>query len=272
MTDINRMDSPVCPVSLTDLTLTDTEVLECPYPAYALLREQAPVYQDPVTGIYVVTRYSDQRKIALDYENFSNVRPSNDHANLKGNARAAYERFREKGWVPGTSLAARDDPDHKQMRSIFDQAFRPKRIKEIDEDVEALAYELIEDFIDDGHCDYVRQFAVPLPLFIICKQMGADMNDVWQIKKWTEAWIKGLSIGLTKEEVLHYTDLEIEAQHYFQPVFDKLRQTPDDTLLSDLVNLEVPGWGRPLSTNELHAEMMQDTFVGGSETTTNAMS
>jgi len=272
MTDINRMDSPVCPVSLTDLTLTDTEVLECPYPAYALLREKAPVYQDPVTGIYVVSRYSDQRKIALDYENFSNARPSNNHANLTGNARAAYERFREKGWVPGASLAARDDPDHKHMRSIFDQAFRPKRIKEIDADVEALAYELVEDFIDDGHCDYVRQFAVPLPLFIICKQMGADMNDVWQIKKWTEAWIKGLSIGLTKEEVLHYTDLEIEAQHYFQPIFDKLRQTPDDTLLSDLVNLEVPGWGRPLSTNELHAEMMQDTFVGGSETTTNAMS
>ena len=41
---------------------------------------------------------------------------------------------------------------------------------------------------------------------------------------------------------------------------------------SDLVNNEVPGWGRTLSDNELHAEMMQDTFVGGSETTTNAMS
>jgi len=42
-------------------------------------------------------------------------------------------------------------------------------------------------------------------------------------------------------------------------------------LLSDLVNQEVPGWGRTLTDNELHAEMMQDTFVGGSETTTNAM-
>ena len=83
--------------------------------------------------------------------------------------------------------------------------------------------------------------------------------------------IKGLSIGLTEEEKLFYTDLEIEAQHYFQPIFEKLRREPDDTLLSDLVNLPVPGWGRTLSDNELHAEMMQDTFVGGSETTTNAM-
>ena len=81
-----------------------------------------------------------------------------------------------------------------------------------------------------------------------------------------------MSLGLSADEKLYYTDLEIEAQHYFQKLFDALRAAPDDSLLSDLVNLEVPGWGRPLSDNELHAEMMQDTFVGGSETTTNAIS
>ncbi|MDG2277714.1 MAG: cytochrome P450 [Pseudomonadales bacterium] len=271
MSEINRMASPVCPASLADATLADPEVLECPYPTYALLREEAPVFKDPNTGIYVVSRYEDQRKIALDYDNFSNFRYSNDHSTLKGNARLAHERFLEKGWVPGASLAARDDPNHKQMRAIFDQAFRPKRIKAIDADVEKLAYQLMAEFIDDGHCNFVHQYAVPLPLFIICQQMGADMNDVWQIKKWTDGWIKGLSIGLSADETLYYTDLEIEAQHYFQAIFDRLRKTPDDSLLSDLVNLEVPGWGRTLTNNELHAEMMQDTFVGGSETTTNAL-
>ncbi len=272
--EVNRMDNPVCPVSLEGVTLADVEVLECPYPTYAYLREHAPVYQDPLTGMYVVTRYEDQRQIALDYDNFSNWRPSNDHANLTGNARLAYERFLENGWVPGESLAARDDPEHKQMRSIFDHAFRPKRINAIDHEVEALAYELIDDVVagQDGVCEFVSQFAVPLPLIIICRQMGADMEDVWQIKKWTDAWIRGVGFGLSAEDVLKYTDLEIQAQHYFQAIFDKLRRTPDDSLLSDLVNMEVPGWGRTLSDNELHAEMMQDTFVGGSETTTNALS
>ncbi len=269
---INRMTDPVCPRDLSEVTLANIEVLECPYPTYALLREEAPVFQDPLTGVFVITRYADQRKVALDYDNFSNFRPSNDHANLTGNARIAYERFLEKGWVPGESLAARDDPEHKQMRSIFDQAFRPKRIEALDPEVEALAYQLVDAFIDDGYCDVVAQYAVPLPLFIICKQMGANEDDVWQIKKWTDAWIKGLSVGLSEEEVLYYTDLEIEAQHYFQPIFEALRKNPDGSLLSDLVNLEVPGWGRTLTDNELHAEMMQDTFVGGSETTTNAIS
>jgi len=180
--------------------------------------------------------------------------------------------FLAKGWVPGKSLAARDDPDHKQMRSLFDDAFRPKRIAEIEGNVQKLAYDLIDDFIDDQECDYVQQYAVPLPLFIICRQMGAKDEDVWQIKKWTEAWIKGGTIGLDEAGVIWATEMEIQAQHYFQAIFEKLRAQPDDTLLSDLVNNEVPGWDRTLSDGELHAEMMQDTFVGGSETTTNAMS
>ena len=272
MSEINRMENPVCPASLAEATLADPEILECPFPTYDLLREQAPVWQDPRTGIYVITRYDDLRMICLDTARFSSIRPSNDHARLTGNARLAYEMFLEKGWVPAASLAARDDPEHKQMRSIFDKAFRPRRINTLDPEVRDLAYELIGAFIDDGACNFVRQFAVPLPLIVICRQMGAKDEDVWQIKAWTDAWFRGTGFNLTREQVIWSTEMEIQAQHYFQPIFERLRKTPDDTLLSDLVNTEVPGWGRPLNDNELHAEMMQDTFVGGSETTTNALS
>lgn len=272
MSEINRMENPVIPASLEEVTLINPEIQECPFPTYDLIREEAPVFKDPMTGMYVLSRYEDLRRVALDYENFSNHRFSNDPERHTPNQKIAHKLFLEKGWVPGKSLAARDDPDHKQMRSLFDDAFRPKRIKEMEHDVEQLAYELIDEFISDGECEYVKQYAVPLPLFIICKQMGAKDEDVWQIKQWTDAWIKGGSIGLDEEGVIWATEMEIQAQHYFQAIFEKLRLQPDDTLLSDLVNNEVPGWGRPLTDNELHAEMMQDTFVGGSETTTNAMS
>jgi len=272
MTEINRMDSPVCPRSVTEATLADAEVLECPFPTYELLREEAPVFLDPRTGIYVVTRYEDLRMICADTERFSNLRYSNDPARHNSNQRLAHRLFLEKGWVPGASLAARDDPEHRQMRSIFDTAFRPKRIDALDPEVESLAYELIGRFVDDGHCNFVRQFAVPLPLIIICRQMGAKDEDIWQIKAWTDAWFRGTGFGLTEEQVIWCTEMEIQAQHYFQPIFERLRREPDNTLLSDLVNTEVPGWGRCLNDNELHAEMMQDTFVGGSETTTNALS
>ena len=47
------------------------------------------------------------------------------------------------------------------MRSIFDQAFRPSKIKELEPNVESLSYELINAFIDDGYCDWVKQFSIP---------------------------------------------------------------------------------------------------------------
>jgi cytochrome P450 len=84
--------------------------------------------------------------------------------------------------------------------------------------------------------------------------------------------VQRLGMMQTEEEALWSTEMEIEAQHYFQPIFERLRTQPNDTLLSDLVNTVIPEWGRTLTDEELHAEMMADTFVGGSETSTNALS
>jgi cytochrome P450 len=158
------------------------------------------------------------------------------------------------------------------MRALFDHTFRASRIKLMDPYVRDLSYQLVDAFIADGHCDWVRQFAVPMPLIIIGKQMGAPEKDIWRIKAWTDAWVKRLGLMQTDAEAIWSAEMEIEQQHYFQPIFEQLRREPNDTLLSELVNREIPEWGRKLNDNELHAEMTADTFVGGSETTTNALS
>ncbi|MEM6604877.1 MAG: cytochrome P450, partial [Pseudomonadota bacterium] len=108
-------------------------------------------------------------------------------------------------------------------------------------------------------------------LIIIGHQMGVPEADIWRIKAWTDAWIQRLGLMQSEEEERWSVEMEIEAQHYFQPIFERLREEPDDSLLSHMVNEVIPEWGRPLNDNELHAEMMADTFVGGSETTTNAI-
>ncbi|MGE0665057.1 MAG: cytochrome P450 [Sphingomonadales bacterium] len=246
------------------------DLQECPYDAYRTLRDEAPVWKDSVTGFYFITRYDDLRKVLLDTVNFSNERPK--ATMVPERTQRMRKLYEEKGWLPSPTLAGRDDPNHKQMRAMFDNAFRAGKIKEVDPLVENTAYKLIDGFIGDGHCDWVAQFSVPLPLIIIGKQMGAKEEDIWRIKAWTDAWVQRLGMMQTEEEERWSVEMEIEAQHYFQPIFEKLRKQPDDTLLSDLVNTVIPEWGRPLNDNELHAEMMADTFVGGSETSTNALS
>lgn len=256
------------------VNLLDPEVQQCPYPAYRTLRDESPVYQQPGTGIYVVTRYDDVRSVLTDPESFpstSGDTPFRASVTNIERAKRVAARFEANGWLPAPTLNGRDDPNHKQMRAMFNEAFKPSRIKEIDPLVENLAYELIDSFINDGQCDWVSQFAVPLPLFIIGEQMGAKREDMWQIKRWTDAFFQRISMMLPEELEMEMVDREIEAQHYFQPIFEKLRKEPDGSLISVLVNTVIEGWGRTLTDNELHAEMMADTFVGGSETTTNAL-
>jgi cytochrome P450 len=266
----------------------DPEVNDCPYPAYQYMRDEEPVYLDTATGMYNVTRYDDIRAILLDTERFSNavgqgannsgkaLKPvdpeeAQRQAAIAEQAAAMTRLYEEKGWVPAPSLDARDDPNHIQMRRLFDFAFRPAAIRDIDGYVEDLAYSLFDGFIEQGACEWVGDYAVPLPLYIIGHQMGVPDEDLPQIKIWTDAWIKRMGLMQTAEEMRWSVEMEIEGQHYFQQRFESLRARPDESLLSILVNREIPEWGRPLNDNELHAEMFADTFVGGSETATNAL-
>ncbi len=266
---------PVVPSSLGEINFLDANLQNCPYHAYKLLHDQAPVWQDPITGFYVVTKFDNLRDILLNTEDFNNSARGGQGGGREAldaeRAGRMLKLYQDKGWVPAPTLAGRDDPNHKQMRAMFNEAFRPKRIEAMDPFVEATAYKLIDAFLDDGHCDWVKQMAVPLPLIVIGRQVGVPEEDIWQIKAWTDAWVQRLGMMQTEEEERWSVEQEIEAQHYFQPIFERLRKEPDDTLLSEMVNRVIPEWGRPLNDNELHAEMMADTFVGGSETTTNAI-
>ncbi len=266
---------PVVPESVDDINFLDVGLQNCPYHAYQLLRDEAPVWKDPITGFYVISRFEDLRAVLLDTEKYINGMSGG-----QGNSRARLDSeraermlalYKEKGWVPAATLAGRDDPNHKQMRAMFNEAFRPKKIDAMDPFVRDTAYKLIDAFVDDGNCDWVRQYAVPLPLIVIGRQMGVPEADIWKIKAWTDAWVQRLGMMQTEEEERWSVEMEIEAQNYFQPIFERLRKEPDDTLLSDMVNRVIPEWGRALNDNELHAEMMADTFVGGSETTTNGI-
>ena len=56
----------------TQIDFFDPETNDCPYPAYQQLRDEAPVWLDPRTGMYFVTRYEDIRAILLDTKRYSN--------------------------------------------------------------------------------------------------------------------------------------------------------------------------------------------------------
>lgn len=275
--------------AVSQINFFDEDTHDCPYRAYESLRDEAPVWQDPVTGMWTLTRYEDIRAALFDPERFTNrignsagatergVRPEDpEQARQLLEAAAREEQiqklYEEKGWPTCPTLSGLDEPKHMQLRRLFDWAFRPARVRELDPFVEQLANRLFDEFVSDRTCEWVSAFAIPLPLYVIGHQMGVPDEDMPQIKEWTDAWVARMGLMQAPEERVWSAEQEIEAQHYFQRKYEELRERPNDSLLSDLVNNEVKEWGRKLTDNELHSEMMADLFVGGAETTTNALS
>ena len=240
---------------------------ECPYPAYDTLREQAPVYYDPRTRMYVVTRYDDVRAILTDAKRFvcGNRKPPMRWELME-------QVYREHGVIPGPSLGSLDNPRHKELRNLYNHAFAPARINELRPFMTDLVHRLLDGIAVRGECEWIEDFAVPFPLTVIGRIVGVeDPADLRRIKRWTFEWITRRGLMQTDEQVVESTLQEVEAQRFFQPIIDRLRERGDDTLLSTMVRTEIPEWGRALNDSELATATLQEMFVAGFETTTSPL-
>ncbi len=84
--------------------------------------------------------------------------------------------------------------------------------------VERTATALIDSFIDKGSCDFVADFAFPLPGIVIAEQIGLDANEINTFKRWSDAMLSPAQGLLVDEDsAKHYSEIEAEAQHFFAP-------------------------------------------------------
>ena len=81
-----------------------------------MLQDEAPAYRDPISGMYIITRYEDLRAILLDKETYGNGLRRGSGLVEEPRAQRMRALYEEKGWVPAPTLAGRNDPEHKQMR------------------------------------------------------------------------------------------------------------------------------------------------------------
>ena len=257
---------------LEDLTLLDPDIQECPFPLYERLLAEAPVYFDRKAGFWVISRYQDIRQILSDPDAFSSAASVEFLRDTVAPERAAMARqiYREKGWEPTPTLSLQDDPRHKETRAIFTRALRAGKINQLDPFIRDTAFDLVAKFKGRGTCDVIAELAVPLPLIAICSQVGVPVDDIWKIKRWTDAWVKRFSMMQTEQEERASIEQEIEFQHYFQPIIEQMRARPDESILSDLVNFRLSD-GSQLEYADIVSHLLSDLFVGGSETSTNAI-
>jgi cytochrome P450 len=132
----------------------------------------------------------------------------------------------------------------------------------------AKSIELIEAFADKGECEFVHDFAIPLPVAMIAQQIGLD-NDPRQVKQWSDAAVDRFSQMIGRERQLECARSLVEYQKYIKSKIDERRANGGDDLLTDLVEARVEG-ETPLTDEEIMS-IMQQFMVAGNETTTSSL-
>jgi len=250
------------------INFMDPKTQSCPYSAYEKLRDECPIYFMPDLGFYMITRYEDGRKVLLDTETFSNKPTQHDGFEDEG-IKAHAEIMSEFGVGEFVETLQRTDPPiHTKYRKLLNKAFAASRVKELKPNISKIINDLIDGFIEKGECEFVEEFAVPIPCTVIADQLGVPREKLYKLKAWTDAMIISFGVA-TVDDMKKAAFLEAESQHYFDKIFKEKRINPTNDIISELVNLKFEN-DQKLSNDELQGLVAQ-LLAGGNETTTSSI-
>jgi cytochrome P450 len=231
-----------------------------PYPFYALLRAEAPVWRTMLPDkrtAWLVTRYEDVAGVLKD------DRFAKDPHNAQDQEQRA-----ERPWVPGflkpleQNMLDLDDPDHRRLRSLVSKAFTPRLIEQLRGRIESICRQLLDVMERKGRTELVRDYALPLPATVIAELLGIPAKDQRRFHRWSNR-IVSISSG---RDVWRALPAAVAFVRFLRKMSERRRILPEDDLMSALVQAEEAG--DRLSQDELLA-MSFLLLVAGHETTVN---
>ncbi|MDJ0866776.1 MAG: cytochrome P450 [Myxococcota bacterium] len=235
---------------------------------YARLRAAEPVHYHEFEGSprWSLLRYDDVAAAFCD-PRLTPVRLPED---VVHNVRHSGHRDLENlGRVIASILIIKDGPDHTRLRKLVSRAFTPRMVERLTGRVEALVGELLDPFHGRPSMEWIRDFAVPLPVIVIGELLGVPTDDRECLKRWSADFAPLLDRTLNVQGLLPAAAACTGFAGLFEPLFEARRREPRDDLVSALVAVADEGDGA-LDPDELLATCLL-LLVAGHETTTNLL-
>ncbi len=152
------------------------------------------------------------------------------------------------------------------MRGLLTKAFTPRVVEEQRDAIEENAGRMIDDMLAQDEPDLIASLAYPLPVMVIAGMLGVQDGDMATFKRWSDAIIQNVGNAIFTGDQSAIEDVNREFDEYFGARLNKLRQEPEDNLLSELVHA-VGEDGSRLSQADLLL-VCRVLLVAGNETTT----
>jgi len=228
------------------------EMHEDPYPTYARLRAEAPVYRSDEFDFWALSRHEDVLGAFRNVDAFSNAfGVSLDPAAFSPDAHKTM------------SFLALDPPKHTRMRSLVGKGFTPTKVNAMEGRIREITLQHLEPALESGSFDFIADFAGKVPMDVISELMGVPVVDRPELRRLAD-------LVLHRDDGVYDVPPEGMAAAlglvvYYQAMVDERRRSRTDDLTSALLDAEIDG--DKLTDEEIVAFLFL-MVVAGNETTT----
>jgi cytochrome P450 family 142 subfamily A polypeptide 1 len=220
-----------------------------PYPTYAWMRANEPIYWDEINELWGISRYDDIVEIEKRKDVFINS--DQEKGGYRPNLPA------------DNAIIGLDDPLHMKRRNMVSRRFTPRAAGAWEDDIRAKVTGILDAVRDQGgSAEVINDVAAPLPAMMIGKLLGFDEADWPKLKHWSETTI-ALGGGPRYFNEVGMTSA-IEFAGAAAELFESKKTCPADDIFSLYTTAEVEGC--PFDPNDAIADALL-LLDGGAETT-----
>jgi cytochrome P450 len=230
----------------------DVVVNADPYPTFARLREEAPLYYNTEHDFYALSRFADVDKALVDHDTFSSARG------------IIVELIKANLDIPPGLLIMEDPPVHDIHRKLLSRMFTPRKIAALETQIRDFCAQSLDPLIGAGHIDFVGDLGAQMPMKVISMLLGIPEDDQEFIRDHTNAQMR------TEAGKPMNHERGLATGEIFAAYIDWRATNPSDDIMTELLNVEFvddTGTTRRLTRDELLIYL--NVVAGaGNETTT----
>ncbi len=227
---------------MIDFNPADPAFVADPYPTYRRLRDEAPVWQDPGSGLWLVTRFSGVERATADYAAFSSS---------KGNV------VQDSPTRVGKTLGSIDPPRHDELRRIIQRGLGNARIEAMLPGIRAELADCMERLSERRECDFIADISQPILFGALGRMLGLDAAAAIRATELTKGLFHqddGPLGSILPPETFQ------EIVRFLRDQLDNRKQERGDDLISVLLNAKEGG--APLSDEEIVANVSTVLMAG----------
>jgi cytochrome P450 len=192
-----------------------------PYPVYARLRDEAPIYHNQRYDFWALSRHADVEKALLDWQTFSNTRSD------------ILDIIRSGVDLPPGVLLFEDPPLHTMHRGLMSRVFTPRRMAALEDQVRDFCARCLDPLVGSDGFDIIAELASMLPMRVIGMLLGIPEEDQVAVRNRTDA-----NLRTVPGQPMDVKEENVARGDYFADYIEWRSKHPSDDLMTQLLNAE----------------------------------